>query len=60
MAWWSHYHRQHLSTSDREYVAGVLMGEHFDCGRADAGMMRRLRNIVDKIEAARSADSDWW
>jgi hypothetical protein len=37
-----------------------LLGENFDCGRADASMMHRLRNIVDKIEAARSADRDWW
>jgi hypothetical protein len=60
MAWWAHFYRQHLSTSDREYVAGTLLGENFDCGRADASMMHRLRNIVDKIEAARSADRDWW
>jgi hypothetical protein len=57
MAWWAHYYRQHLSTSDREYVAGVLMGEHFDCGRADAAMMSRLRSIVAKIGAAQ--DADW-
>jgi hypothetical protein len=59
MAWWAHFYRQHLSTSDREYVAGTLLGENFDCGRADASMMQRLRNIVDKVEAARSAADAW-
>jgi hypothetical protein len=60
LAWYAHFYRQHLSTSDREYVAGVLMGRHFDCGRADAAMMGRLRGIVDKIEAARSAADLRW
>jgi hypothetical protein len=59
MAWWSHYNRKHLSTSDRDYVHDVLLGRHFDCGRADASMMRRLRNIVAKIEAAKADDDRW-
>lgn len=59
MAWWAHYHRNHLSTSDREYVAGTLLGENFDCGRADAAMMHRLRNIVDKIGVAQRANDRW-
>jgi hypothetical protein len=59
MAWWSHYHRHHLSTSDKDYVHDVLMGRHFDCGRADAEMMRRLRSIVAKIGAARGAEVRW-
>jgi hypothetical protein len=58
LAWYAHFHRQHLATSDRDYVHDVLLGHHFDCGRADASMMWRLRNIVAKIEAAREAD--WW
>jgi hypothetical protein len=44
MAWWSHYHRQHLTTSDRDYVHDVLMGHHFDCGRADDAMGRRAQD----------------
>jgi hypothetical protein len=60
MAWFSHYHRQHLSTTDRDYVHDVLLGRHFDCGRADAGMMSRLRGIVRRIKAAEGADSDRW
>jgi hypothetical protein len=60
MAWFSHYNRQHLSTSDRDYVHDVLLGRHFDCGRADASMMSRLREIVRRIQAARRADRDQW
>jgi hypothetical protein len=56
MAWWAHYHRQHLSMADKDYVAGTLMGRNFDCGRADASMMARLRGIVAKISTARDAD----
>jgi hypothetical protein len=56
LAWYAHYHRRYLTTVDADYVAGVLVGQHFDCGRADASMMHRLRNIVAKIQAARSAD----
>jgi hypothetical protein len=59
MAWWSHYHRSRLSESDRDYVHEVLLGHHFDCGRADASMMNRLRGIVRKIEAARGAEDVW-
>jgi hypothetical protein len=58
LAWYAHFYRQHLSDPDKGYVADVLMGRNFDCGRADASMMWRLRNIVAKIEAAREAD--WW
>jgi hypothetical protein len=56
MCWWSHYFRHHLSDADKEYVAGTLMGRNFDCGRADAHMMRRLREIVAKIEAAQAGE----
>jgi hypothetical protein len=59
MAWWAHFYRQHLSTTDRDYVHGTLLGENFDCGRADAHMMRRLRDIVAKVKAARSAEAGW-
>jgi hypothetical protein len=59
MAWWSHYHRHHLADVDRDYIHDVLLGGHFDCGRADASMMRRLRNIVAKIEAAKADDDRW-
>lgn len=53
MAWFGHYHRHHLSDGERDYVHDVLLGHHFDCGRADAAMMSRLRSIVATIEAAR-------
>jgi hypothetical protein len=59
MAWWAHYHRSRLSTSDKDYVHEIQMGHHFDCGRADAAMMWRLRNIVAKAKAARSAEDAW-
>jgi hypothetical protein len=59
MAWFSHYHRQHLSDRDKGYVRDVLMGLNFDCGRADSSMMRRLREIVAKIRAAQDADDRW-
>jgi hypothetical protein len=59
MAWWAHYHRSRLSTSDSDYVHEVLMGYHFDCGRADASMMSRLRNIVAKVKAAPGAEDRW-
>jgi hypothetical protein len=58
MAWWAHYHGHRLPTSDRDYVHDVLLGRHFDCGRADAAMMRRLREIIAKIEAAQAGD-EW-
>jgi hypothetical protein len=56
MAWWCHYNRHHISTSDRDYVHDVLLGRHFYCGRADAAMMRRLREIITRIEAAQAGD----
>jgi hypothetical protein len=59
LAWFAHYHRRHLTSVDADYVAGVLVGQHFNCGRATSGMMGRLRNIVDKVEAARSAADAW-
>src|ERR1700733_12667144 len=49
MAWYAHYHGHRLPTTDRDYVHDVLLGRHFDCGRADAHMMRRLRGIVSRI-----------
>jgi hypothetical protein len=58
LAWYAHFHRHHLATSDKDYVYDVLLGQHFDCGHADAAMMARLRSIVAKVEAAR--DADWW
>jgi hypothetical protein len=59
MCWYSHFYRDRLSDRDRGYVHDVLMGRHFGCGRADAAMMSRLRSIVAKVGAARSAEDIW-
>jgi hypothetical protein len=56
MSWYSHFHSRHLPDHDRDYVVGVLLGRTgFDLGRATPELMRRLRSIVAKIEAARGA-----
>lgn len=57
MAWYAHFNRHHLTTGDRDYVQEVLLGQHFDCGRADASMMFRLRSIFTKV---RTAQRDRW
>jgi hypothetical protein len=56
--WWESmvnfcdHHRVHLSDSDYRYIGEVRRGLHFVDGSADETMMRRLRGIVAKIEAA--------
>jgi hypothetical protein len=59
MAWFCHANALHLRDHDRDYVHDVLLGRHFDDGRADATMMRRLRGIVATVKAARSAEDAW-
>jgi hypothetical protein len=59
MAWYGHANARYLRDDDRDYVQGVLLGRNFDDGRADAHMMRRLREIVAKVKAARCAEDAW-
>jgi hypothetical protein len=60
MAWYCHFHSHRLRDEDRGFVVEVLLGrEGFDLGRATTELMRRLRGIVAKVKAARSAEVRW-
>jgi hypothetical protein len=60
MGWWRHNHIGYLSDDDREYVADALLGRvGFELGRATPELMRRLRGIVARVEAARNAEDVW-
>jgi hypothetical protein len=56
MAWYCRCWSQHLRGDDLDYVVHALLGRTgFDLGRATPELMRRLRSIVAKVKAARSA-----
>jgi hypothetical protein len=56
MSWYCRFWSRHLRDGDREYIANVLLGRTgFDLRRATPELMRRLRDIVGRVEAARSA-----
>lgn len=57
MAWHCHFHSHRLRDDDRDYLVDVLLGRTgFDLGRATPELMRRLRSIVAKVKAVRSAE----
>ena len=60
MSWFCHFHSRHVQDHDRDYVVGVLLGRTgFDLGRATPELMRRLRDIVGRVQAARRAQDVW-
>jgi hypothetical protein len=60
MSWWLRYNSRYLHDDDRDYVIRALLGRTgFDLGRATPELMRRLRNLIAKVEAARSAEDRW-
>ena len=57
LSWYCRFWSRHLRDSDQDFVVAVLLGRTgFDLGRATPELMRRLRSIVAKIEAARGAE----
>jgi hypothetical protein len=51
------FYSRRLTDLDRDYIARVLSGQTgFDLGRATPELMRRLRGIVDAVNASRDAD----
>jgi hypothetical protein len=57
MSWHCHFHSHRLRDDDRDFVVDVLLGRAgFDLGRATPELMQRLRSIVAKVKAARSAE----
>jgi hypothetical protein len=60
MAWYCRFHSRHIQDLDLDYVVGALLGRTgFDLGRATPELMRRLRDIVGRVQAARRADDRW-
>jgi hypothetical protein len=60
MAWFAFYSHRHLPDHDTDFVRHALLGRvGFDLGRATPELMRRLRSIVAKIKAARTAEDVW-
>lgn len=60
MSWYCRFHSHRLRDDDREFIVRVLLGRTgFDLGRATTDLMHRLRSIVAKVKAARSAEVRW-
>jgi len=60
MCWYCQRGSRYLSDDDRRYIDEVLLErEGFDLGRATPELMRRLRDIVGRVQAARRAQDVW-